>query len=494
MTNQYQYQNPGPNAIVTVQVSTIFAPYPATLQQSGVIVTCGGTNTPASTTSFLTKFSDLAPLIQPSGTITSAVWATGVVTLDLVAELPSYAATGDQIKLAVSGITPAAYNGVVDCTVVSPTSVTYPLVTDPGGVGVTTDAKWQLSSANILNAQVATFFRQGSSVGVYLLELGYHATFAEEVSALETFINTSPFGFYGYLLPDYWGSVANIPAALELYQQFVNPEAMIYFWTTIDLAAAGTSTTRGLIDDTNKSVIQLVEAPGVAAARGVSVPGTYAEFTLAGVFYWAMRFKATAVTRVSPMCFKFIYGVTPYPTQANGPTLVAFKNNAVNYIQSGAEGGIANTYVYQGVTADGFDYFNWWWTIDWMQININLDLSNAIINGSNNPGAPLYYNQSGISTLQTVLAGTMVSGIQFGMVLGSIVQTAFDPVSLTDAIERGVFAQQCDVNAVPFGVYTTLNPSDYGQGEYDGLSVLFIPARGFVHVLVSVVATNLVTL
>jgi hypothetical protein len=494
MTSQYQYQNPGPNSIVTVQVSTIFAPYPATLQQTGAIVSFGGTNTPASTISFLTRFSDLAPLAQATGAITSAVWATGIVTLDLATPLPAYATSGTIVRLAIDGMTPTPYNGVFDCTVVTPSSVTYPLVSDPGGPGVVTNAKWQLSATNVLNAQVATFFRQGSGVGVYILELGFQTDFAAEVTALETFINTTPFGFYGYLLPDYWGSVSNIPGALQLYQQFVNPEAMIYFWTTIDLAAAGTSTTRGLIDDTNKSVIQLVEAPGVAAARAMSTPGQYAEFTLAGVFYWALRFKATAVTRVSPMCFKFIYGVTPYPPQGNGPTLVGFKNNAVNYIQAGAEGGIANTYIYQGVTADGFDYFNWWWTIDWMQININQDLANAIINGSNNPGAPLYYNQSGISTLQTVLAGTMISGIQFGMVLGSIVQTAFDPVSLTDAIEGGKFAQQCNVNAVPFGVYTTLNPSDYGQGEYDGLSVLFIPARGFVHVLVSVVATNLVTL
>ena len=56
-----------------------------------------------------------------------------------------------------------------------------------------------------------------------------------------------------------------------------------------------------------------MEAPNVQANRSASTPGQYAEFTIASMFYWAMRFKATAVTRVAPMCFKYMFGVTPYP-------------------------------------------------------------------------------------------------------------------------------------------------------------------------------------
>jgi len=47
---------------------------------------------------------------------------------------------------------------------------------------------------------------------------------------------------------------------------------------------------------------------------------------------------------------------------------------------------------------------------------------------------------------------------------------------------------------VPFLAYSQQNPADYGVGEYDGLSTLFIPSRGFVHILVVVTATNIVTL
>jgi hypothetical protein len=482
------YQDP--NAIVSVQVSTILAPYPTTLQQTGAIVSFGGTTVLPNSSVFLTQFTDLKPLLQGNGAVTAAAFTSGTVTYTITGELPSYATTGTVMKIAISGMNPITYNGIFDATMVDATSFTVPMTADPGTA--VTMGNWQMYASCQLNAEVATYFRQGTAVGVNILELGYQPQFANEVTALETWLTQSPGSFYGYLLPDYWGDVANLQpgqGVIELFQQYVNPEAMTYFWVTLDDLAAV-----GLIDDTNKSVIQLMEAPGVQAARAASAPGQFAEFTIAGMFYWAMRFKATAVTRVSPMCFKYVYGVTPYPVPNNGPTLSSFKTNHVNYIQTGAQGGIAYTNVYQGVTADGFDYFNWWWTIDWVQISINVNISNAVLNGSNDPTAPLYYNQNGISQLSQVLASTMITGNQYGMVNGPIIQTQLGPSDLSDAIDSGTFATVCNVNAVPFATYTALNPADYGAGEYDGLSTLFIPARGFVHILVTVVATNIVTL
>jgi hypothetical protein len=174
--------------------------------------------------------------------------------------------------------------------------------------------------------------------------------------------------------------------------------------------------------------------------------------------------------------------------------LLSFKSANTNYVSTGAEGGISFTMVYEGVTLDGHDFFNWWYTIDWVQIEINLNLSNAIINGSNNPLAPLYYNQDGINYLEVVLFHTMQSAQTFGMVLGKIEMTQFDGPDLTAAIYGGTFAGKCDVNAVPFLNYTLANPGDYKIGEYDGLSTLFIPARGFIHILVNVVASDLVSI
>jgi hypothetical protein len=475
-----------PNSIVTVQVNTILAPTAPNLQQRGAILSFGGTNTPVNTQSFLTQFEDLADILSEPIELVSAVWAAGIVTVMTVDPLPaSTGGLGTVISVLMTGFIPAGYNGLFDCTVTGVDSFTYPLLSDPG-LAITVGTS-QLGEAASLNAEVSTFFRQGTGAGVYVLELGFHTSFGNELLTFENFLNTNAMAYYGYLLPYDWGSVANIPALITLFQQFVNPEAMTYFWLTLQ------PNTAGMIPKTLKCCIQLMEAPSVAAIRNAALPGEYAEFTMAGMFYWGIQFRATAVTRVAPMCFKYIYGVTPYPTLNNGPTLIGFKQNNVNYIQTGAEGGINYTNVYQGVTADGFDYFNWWWTIDWVQINANIALSNAIINGANNPLAPLYYDQYGINYLCAVLAGVMTSGVQLGMVNGSVVQTGYDPATLSQNIQTGAFSGKCNVNAVPFLTYSALNPDDYGSGEYDGLSTLFIPARGFVHILVIVVATNIVT-
>ena len=478
-----------PNAIVTVQVNTILAPTPSGFQQSGAIVSFGGTNQPANSTIVLTQFGDLARSVDPANNLTSATWNSGVLTMTAANPLPAGLVDGDDFDMAFSGFVPTTLNGVYTCTVVDITQNIFsvPMAVDPGLP--TTYGVFAPYSSVQLNSMVATYFRQGIAMPVTVLELGVAADFADQIARLEQWLNNNTYSYYGYLMPEEWGTATNIPLGLPVFQQFVNPEAMTYFWLTL-----ADPTCIGLIPDTVKSVIQLLEAPGVAAARQVSAPGNYSEFTLAGMFYQAVQFRATAITRVAPMCFKFIYGVTPYPLQNNGPLLLSMKQNAVNYIQTGAEGGINFTNIYQGVTADGQDYFNWWWTIDWVQLTINRVLSNAIINGANNPLAPLYYDQPGINFMEATLAGVMLSGVQFGMVNGPVVQTGYDPAYLAQQIQVGSFAGQCNVNAIPFLTYSQLNPGDYGRGEYDGLSTMFIPARGFVHILVVVTATNIVTM
>jgi hypothetical protein len=477
------YQDP--NSIVTVQVNTILGPLPSGFQQSGAILSYGGTSGAPQSTKFLTQFTDLNNL-TPGGTVATAVWSTNIVTVTLgTIHLPASVTVGSTLLINFTGFTPTTFNGQFLCTVVSSSSVTYPQATTPGTM--TTAGQWVMNAASNLNAQVSTFFRQGTAVGVTVLELGFQTNVGTEVSSFETWLNANPATFYAYLTPDYWGTAGNVPTIIPLLQQFAAPNSMQYFFLTLQLTAIS------LVTNIYKSAVTMIEAPSVALARQAAVPGTYAEFTMAGMFYWAISFKATSVTRVAPMCFKYIYGVTPYPTANNGPTLVSFKTNNVNYIQTGAQGGISNTNVYQGVTEDGNDYFNWWWTIDWVQINVNLNLSNAIINGANNPLAPLYYDQLGINFLEGVLAATMNSASQFGMVNGVIVQTQYIQSDLALQISLGTFAGQCNVNAVPFLPYSLQNPGDYPKGEYDGLSTLFIPARGFVHILVVVVASNLVS-
>jgi hypothetical protein len=466
-------QNPlsNPNPIVTVEVSTVQAPLPNNYQQMGALVSHGGTNLADQSIQLLAQYSDLTPYVLPAASIATLSWLSSEVTVTTLN--PHGFTIGVTMDIYITGNTPVGYNGLFACTITGTNSFTYALVSNPGAL--TVPGIYQSQAAIELTAMARTWFGQRPGTSVYILELG-ESDAPTSIAGLVTWLTNNPFSFYGYLCPRYWDGQATFLALIATYE---NPEAMTYFWVTT------TVSTYTAYSKTMKCVILMVEAPLVVS--------TGTEFTTAAAMFWGIQFKATAVTRVSPMCFKYLYGVTLYPTVNNAPLLQQLKAAAVNYVAYGSEGGISKTMMYPGVTADGNDYFNWWWTIDWIQINVNLDLSNEIINGSNNPLAPLYDDQNGINRLLGRLAATMTSAQQFGMVNGNVVQTEYNPTDLTAAISNGKFAGLCDCNAVPFLDYSILNPSDYAIGEYDGLSTLFIPARGFVHVLVQIIASQLVT-
>jgi len=537
-----------PNAIVTVHVSIIEAPTPINYQRTGALVSFGATTIPVGDTQLLTQLSDLyiPPLENPSGPpilryalpVSSVTWAAGVATLHLPTAIDStQGVVGDVIPMVLSGFIPIGpgLNGLKNCTVASPTTLTYPVATDP--TPVTTTGTYVPHNVIELNQMATTFFGQGNEVGVWVLELGYDNNPDNNVAAMENWLNENPLTVYGFLFPRRFGcdpfilGTAATPLAMtNMLKRYEAPSnTMEYFWLTVcsgdtngsaplytqatyknlffpgQLGSGGTKGTGSSFKD----VIQMVEAPALQDPTLIHVPASgidperydipnfldpEGEFTLAAMFYNALAYRPSNTNRITPMAFKFVYGVTMYPQKHNGPILRDFKSANTNYISTGAEGGISFTMLYEGVTLDGHDYFNWWYTIDWVQIEVNLNLSNAIINGSNNPLAPLYYNQDGINYLELVLFHTMQSAQTFGMVLGKIEMTGFDGPDLTAAINGGQFAGKCNVNAVPFLNYTLANPGDYKIGEYDGLSTLFIPARGFIHILVNVVATDLVSI
>jgi hypothetical protein len=535
-----------PNAIVTVHVSIIEAPTPINYQRQGAFVSFGATTLPIGDTQLLTQLSDLVipPIENPSGPpillyplpVTSVTWAAGIATVTVPTAIP-HVLVGDVVHFVLSGFVPIGpgLNGLKICTIASPTTFTFPATVNPGPV--TTEGTYQWHSAIELNQMATTYFGQGNEVGVWILELGYDNNPDNNVTAFENWLNDNPLTVYGFLLPRKFGcdpfilgtAAAPLPFTNLLKRYEAPSNTMEYFWLTVcsgdtngslpyytqatyqNLFFPGQRGSGGFkgTGSSFKDVIQLVEAPYLTDPHLIDVPASggdperweipnyldpEGEFTLAAMFYNALAYRPSNTNRITPMAFKFVYGVTEYPQKHNAPIIRDFKSCNTNYISTGAEGGISFTMLYEGVTLDGHDYFNWWYTIDWVQIEINLNLSNAIINGSNNPLAPLYYNQDGINYLELVLYHTMQSAQTFGMVLGKIEMTGYDGPDLTSAINGGQFAGKCNVNAVPFLNYSLANPGDYKIGEYDGLSTLFIPARGFIHILVNVVATDLVSI
>lgn len=436
------------NAIVQVAVSQTVAPAASTLQRTGALISLGGTTLGAGNTGLLTQYADLTPLLATAKTLSNLVWASSVVTA--TATVPHGYTIGEVVSLTITGATPAGYNGTFLATITTTTAFTYPLAINPGTA--TIFGSVAVEEAAELVAMATTWFAQGTTASVLVLELGAIDTI-DAITALNTYIVANPQTIYSFLVPRAWAAASSFLSFLASYE---NPEAMTYFFVTATNTGPGAYTN---FTNLMKCVYAVIEAPGIPAT----------EFSAAAFMYVTINYNPSTTNMVTPNAFAFLYGVTPYPTKGNAALFATWKAAFVNWVGTGAEGGISNTMVLWGTTMDG-NPFNYWFSVDWVQINLNLDLSNEIINGSNNPQAPLYYDQNGINRLQARAQGTMNRGVTYGLVL--------PPVAVT---------------AVPFAAYVLTNESDYPNGVYNGLAVIYTPRRGFESILFNVQVSDIPT-
>ncbi len=462
------------NNIVTVNVSQTIAPAPATLQQSGAFVSQGATTLATQHTHLLTQLSDLTGILKAAAANSTLTWSGSVVTVTTAA--PHGFTTSDVISMTIAGVTPSGYNGTFSATITGASTFTYPLASDPGSE--TVPGTYVPASVAEVLAMGTTWFGQGSAVGVSVLELGA-GTPAEGVTALTTYLTANPNSnyrpgstgfFYAYLVPRAWAGEATFFTLLAAYE---STTARTYFFST---ATTGNYTS---FTSVMKCAVVLVEAPVIPAT----------EFSLAAAFYVMLRNDPSSTNKVTPYAFSFLFGVTAYPTASNSAQLAAFKAAFTNYVGTGAEGGLTNTILFWGTAKDGND-FTYWYSVDWVQINSDIAISNAVINGSNNPQAPLYYNQNGIDRLQNVEVSVMKRAISYGLALGQLVVTKLDAPTFSTNVGDGDYTGQVVVNADPFVSYSAENPTDYAIGKYGGLSVGYTPARGFTQIVFNVNVSN----
>lgn len=238
--------------------------------------------------------------------------------------------------------------------------------------------------------------------------------------------------------------------------------------------------------------------PGAYVSGGTLVASIYSsagipatEFTHASDNFVTLNYAPSNTNKVPQLGFSFLFSVTPFPPRGNGALLQTLKTANVNYVGVGSEGGIENDLLYWGHTMDGRP-FNYWYSIDWIQINVAQALANAVINGSNDPINPLYYNQQGIDRLQQVAAATGQSAVTFGLALGSVILTTLTAQEFINNFNAGKYLGNIVINAIPFTDYTAANPGDYKIGRYAGLAISYPPLRGFESIIVNINATDFV--
>lgn len=546
-------------SIVTVNVTETQAPAPNNLQQVGAAVSQGATNTAPGTLTLLTQPSSLTPIINGANPVSGITQTAGTATL--TATNAHDIAVGDSAEIVVAGATPAAYNGTFLATATSTHAVTYavpsgtsspasgtivytledvgelvamvttffaqgsvtPLYVFECGVGDPNDGVAFLQAwitANPLTVYAWLVPRTWDGNDNFIAMLGlYNATtalvyfwitttlatyqnYTNLMKCARTVIEAPVYGTWtanALTAISYSGGVVTATTAsvhgVAVGQWFqisgVTPTGYNGWWQ----AQVGTTGSTLVYD----SPVALAgeSALGTLVASYVSSPGIPAtEFSMAAFFYVQLSYRPSSAFRVPPYAFSFLYGVTPFPNQGNSALLTTLRANFVNYVATGAEGGISNTMAVWGVGEDGTP-LNFWWQIDWLNININLDISNAVINGSNNTQNPLYADQDGVDQLQAVGASTISSGITFGLIFGQVLLTSLDGPTFAQNSGMGLYDGYAVINAVPFATYYAASPSDYsppggGGAKYAGFSVSFSPQNGFTNIVFNLNATEFV--
>lgn len=455
--------------IVKLNVSVTSAPVPNDLQEKGAFISQGGTTSAVGSLTLLTTAADLSGILTGAKTLTALTYSGGTNTVTGTVAGGHGFAVGDVVEVTVAGCTPSGYNGTFLATIGSSTQFTYEMNTALAVctvLGTVTDG-----DVAELVAMNTTFFAQNGSQAVYVLELG-DGDAAAGVTALTTWLNTYPETIYSFLVPRLWDEETTFKT---LCNQYTAPDKKVNFFVT---------TTTTTYDDwytgAYNSAMVCVESP--------NIPVT--EFPAAQELHRTLSRRPNSGSPIMPIAHAQAYGVTPYPRFGNNTLLTTLRNSYINFWINGVEGGIPQgVYLETGRMASG-ESFDFWYAVDWACITMQLYMANAILNGNNNNIAPLYYNQQGVDTLQSVAAAVLRRGITYGLLFGDVKVVQLDSTTFAANLARGDYAGLNVLNAIPVSVYTNDNPSDYAQGLYGGFQAKIIPQRGFENIIINLNASQ----
>ena len=448
--------------IVNLTAKVIAAPTPSTLQQSGAAISVGGTTLTAGTYQFLGSAADLTSILSATGNYTELQHmvdthfaqgsSVGIYVLELgvqvtvddgIAALATWIIANPNIFY--SYLTPADWDTMPAPAAPSLSStsggtlaaatyyVKIAYVNAAGAVGQTSaEASLSVLADNLLNVASPAALSGATGYNVYV----------STTTGTETLQNVSPIAIGTAWTEPTSGLVTGaVPdtTLATLANDYASPTAKTYFFittTSINIPA--------YFATTSKAAYCFVPSPTAVAS----------EFGAAAHMYnWLVNNPGPANV-LAPMAYRYLYGVTAWPTQGYSSQINTILTNYGNINYPGSEGGISNVAIFKGTTNDGTQA-SWWYGVDWVQIQMNQAIAADVLNGSNRQ-PPLLYRQAGINELQKVAQLWGDDAVSYGCALSA------------------------QVTAVDFATYTAENPNDYKAGIYSGLLCNLVGQNGFL--------------
>lgn len=415
------------------------APTPSSLQQSGAIISVGGTTLATGTYQYCGSLSAVLSLLSSSGNsaeltnMATTFFAQGAVVGLYVLELGIQSTPDDAVSALETWITDnpgVFYAYLVPADWDATRDEVGSVVIANGGSGYTAAPSVTFSAPSAgVTATGTAVIQDGAVISVTITDPGSGYTAAPTVTFSAPTSGTTATG------------TANLASAFNILSgNFTNPTSRTYFFGTTSAATIANYSP-------NKSLFLVAPAP--------TAPST--EFTTAAFFYQWLVNSPSASNMLPPMSYRYLYGVTPWaPTSGNQTTMTTILSAYGNLVDTGAEGGISNSCIFKGTTMDG-SQASWWYGVDWFQIQAKQAQAAAVINGSNSQ-PPLLYDQHGVNTLLGVANAVGKSAVSFGCALS---------VAIT---------------ATPFYTYNQQNPSNYKAGTYGGFLASVNGQNGFLEI------------
>lgn len=436
--------------IVNLSAQVLYAPQPSQLQQSGAVVSVGGTTLTAGSYQFCANATALPAILSTAGNyaelnnMADTFVAQGNQVGFYVLELGVNADVVTQInslqtwitanpKVFYAYLTPADWD--IDGEEVG--SITYPANTATYTTAPTVTIAAPTGTGGVQATATAQINTSGALTGITITNPGYYPDQIAPTATLSAATTgTSP--TLTVNLVNEFAIMAN---------NYAGPTAKTYFFgTTTSQTITNYLTQSGSPGSGPKSLFMTCVSPVAPSS----------EFTAAMPFYrWLVNNPGPA-QNLQPMAFQFAYGVTPWPASGYSTEIDTILTNYGNIIGTGAEGGIPTACLFKGKTMDG-EQAQFWYGADWAQIQSQQAVTAAVINGSNSQ-PPLIYDQHGINTLQSVAQGVLNTGVKYKCILSGT------------------------VTATPFYTYVTDNPANYKAEIYGGMSASITGIAGFLEI------------
>ncbi len=458
--------------IVQLAVTLALAPVPSQYQRSAALVSVGGSTLATGTYQFCAAVDAVTAILSATGNyaeltnMAGTFFAQGTTAGCYVLELGVQASVSDGIAALQTYI---AANPNVFYTYTVPADWDTPPA--PGSTAVAITAATSTLPAGTYYTQVA-YINSAGAIG----QLSPVVTSDVATADVDELVVSSPAALTGataYLV--YMGTTAgslylqngstgtalgtnytqSVPiltttptstTLADLGNDYSAPDSMRYLLvnsSVTNLAAYGTMASNSIWSG-YKAIIAAIPSP--SAQTG--------EFTVAAWAYNIAVNNPGADNKLAPMQYRYLYGVTPWPATGYSAEIQTIRNYGGNYVGTGAEGGISANCI-RGGTTSALSQISAWYGLDWEMINVQQQVTAAIINGSNtNP--PLEYDQVGINTLDSVAQQEADNGVTFGC------------------------AQSAVISAIPFYTYNQQQPGDYANGQYNGLSGEIVAQNGFM--------------